>query len=431
MTVYVTVTYIICVYCSLQAALRSQTVGSKCIGVMVTASHNPECDNGVKIVDADGGMMAQSWEPYAEELVNAKDTNAILAAINRISLSHGVSKSTPCVVVVGRDTRPHSQNLVKCIIRGARAFGATVHDMGLTTTPQLHFIVQKANESATKFPILEIDRQSAVTNYYETIGKGYLDLVESALLPGQSLATVSVVVDGSNGIGSISITEFATVLNALKPDTLHVDLRNGAYTGPVNEGCGAEHVQKGQVPPKGLNPDADSGKTLCSFDGDADRIVFHSYLLEKKWILLDGDKIAALLSLFISQELQAAGLQEEFRLGVVQTAYANGASTIFLKKHNIPYTMAKTGVKYLHHKAHEFDIGTYFEANGHGTVLFSNKFMTHLSSLADSSPGNDTSSVADKRRKLAIRRLHVSVFSFIRMGMPGDLVSVHLTVLRQ
>lgn len=30
-----------------------------------------------------------------------------------------------------------------------------------------------------------------------------------------------------------------------------------------------------------------------------------------------------------------------------------------------------TGVKYLHHRALEFDVGVYFEANGHGTVVFS------------------------------------------------------------
>ena len=30
-------------------------------------------------------------------------------------------------------------------------------------------------------------------------------------------------------------------------------------------------------------------------------------------------------------------------------------------------------MKYLHQKALEFDIGIYFEANGHGTVLFSQK----------------------------------------------------------
>ena len=30
-----------------------------------------------------------------------------------------------------------------------------------------------------------------------------------------------------------------------------------------------------------------------------------------------------------------------------------------------------TGVKHLHHKASGYDVGVYFEANGHGTVLFS------------------------------------------------------------
>ena len=35
---------------------------------------------------------------------------------------------------------------------------------------------------------------------------------------------------------------------------------------------------------------------------------------------------------------------------------------------NIPVACVPTGVKHLHHKAKEFDIGVYFEANGHGTV---------------------------------------------------------------
>lgn len=39
----------------------------------------------------------------------------------------------------------------------------------------------------------------------------------------------------------------------------------------------------------------------------------------------------------------------------------------------VPVACTATGVKHLHHKATEYDVGVYFEANGHGTVVFSNK----------------------------------------------------------
>lgn len=65
-------------------------------------------------------------------------------------------------------------------------------------------------------------------------------------------------------------------------------------------------------------------------------------------------------------------------LGVVQTAYANGASTDYLKKLGLEVLFTKTGVKHLHERASEYDIGIYFEANGHGTVLFSEEFISWL-----------------------------------------------------
>ena len=39
-----------------------------CIGAMVTASHNPEHDNGVKLIDPHGEMLDQSWEIFANNL---------------------------------------------------------------------------------------------------------------------------------------------------------------------------------------------------------------------------------------------------------------------------------------------------------------------------------------------------------------------------
>lgn len=37
-----------------------------------------------------------------------------------------------------------------------------------------------------------------------------------------------------------------------------------------------------------------------------------------------------------------------------------------------------TGVKHLHHAAHKYAIGVYFEANGHGTVLFSDQALKDI-----------------------------------------------------
>ena len=102
--------------------------------------------------------------------------------------------------------------------------------------------------------------------------------------------------------------------------------------------------------------------------------------------LVDGDKILSLFAVFIKEQLNTLSKEGSentsssyhARLGVVQTAYANGASTDYLKKLGLEVVFAPTGVKYLHEKAAEYDIGIYFEANGHGTIIFSESFLCWL-----------------------------------------------------
>lgn len=49
-----------------------------------------------------------------------------------------------------------------------------------------------------------------------------------------------------------------------------------------------------------------------------------------------------------------------------------------------------TGVKHLHHAAEHYDIGVYFEANGHGTVLFSQPTQDALVAHQPSTPAQST-----------------------------------------
>lgn len=49
-------------------------------------------------------------------------------------------------------------------------------------------------------------------------------------------------------------------------------------------------------------------------------------------------------------------------------------------RQRVPTTCVPTGVKHLHHAAESYDIGVYFEANGHGTVLFSPSALAKIHS---------------------------------------------------
>ena len=103
--------------------------------------------------------------------------------------------------------------------------------------------------------------------------------------------------------------------------------------------------------------------------------------------LLDGDRIATLAAAFVGDMARGAGLGGKLEAGVVQTAYANGASTDYIASNlRLPTVCTPTGVKHLHHAATRFDVGVYFEANGHGTVLFGDKAVKRIGNHAPQSP---------------------------------------------
>ncbi|XP_040998417.1 phosphoacetylglucosamine mutase-like [Juglans microcarpa x Juglans regia] len=388
------------------AALRSLKMESSVIGIMITASHNKVTDNGVKIADPSGGMLSRDWEPFADALANALTPQHLLQLITEFVEKERIPLDgvRPATILLGRDTRPSGESLLEAAKQGVSSIlGVVAIDMGIVTTPQLHWMVRARNKGMKAY---ELD-------YFEQLSSSFRCLID--LIPSKgrmSEGDLKVVVDGANGVGGEKLELLKKML-----DNLFVEVRNSGRDGVLNEGVGADFVQKEKVVPHGFGSQ-DIGLRCASLDGDADRLVYFCVPSSKGCSdieLVDGDKILSLFAIFIKEQLSTlskergenTGSNYQARLGVVQTAYANGASTDFLKKLELEVIFTPTGVKHLHEKAAEFDIGIYFEANGHGTILFSESFLCWLEArhkeLSSVSKGSEQETAA--LRLLAVSTL--------------------------
>lgn len=398
----------------LLAALRSLKTRAV-IGLMITASHNKISDNGVKVADPNGGMLTQDWEPFADSLANAPDSYTLVEIIDDFVKKEKIALAGEweAEVFLGRDTRPSGLSLLEAAKQGvASIVKANAKDMGVLTTPQVHWMVRARN----------MGLEASEHNYFAQLSSSFRYLLELIPRGSRIVGTCDkLIVDGADGVGGGKLESLKGLLIGLC-----MEVRNSG-NGVLNEGVGADYVQKEKVVPRGFGP-ADVGIRCASFDGDADRLVY--FLVQpnsNKIELVDGDKIMALFALFIEEQLSILNKSgdgtvrpHQTRLGIVQTAYANGASTSFLKQLGLEVAFTPTGVKHLHEKAAEYDIGIYFEANGHGTVLFSEAYLCYLEDI-----NCNVSLTSTEKQKAASRLLAVS--KLINQAV-GDAVSGLLLV---
>jgi len=370
------------------------------IGVQITASHNPLQDNGIKFIGADGLMMKTEFEKYVEEFANIEDLQQACKYledffVNTMNGGKPIDWSQEGYVFIGCDTRTSSPVLIGCLMQGILYSGSQFLNFGTVTTPQLHFMVLTFNKDYRQaLPKFDYKPDDLLQIYYDTFGgtllKAFDLLAEMGLVDKNKKKRTYV--DCSNGVGGIHQEKMTQdYFNKI----FNVTVLNSKNTEFLNEECGSEFVQKEKKVPRGLldliNKEVPESENLddvsfLSYDGDADRTVYYrAFRNTQEADLFEGDKMGALYALFcqttirkitdLQNKLQGTiDLKEDFSqwtIGAALTAYANGAAqkyyTDVLK---VKLMIEPTGVKYLHRAAENFDIGVYFESNGHGTVVY-------------------------------------------------------------
>ncbi|KAL1978451.1 hypothetical protein VTN31DRAFT_1310 [Thermomyces dupontii] len=360
----------------LLAGLRSRKLNGQWIGVMVTASHNPADDNGVKLVDPMGEMLEAEWESYATRLANAPQ-ESVGQVYEELIKEIDINMENPARVVFARDTRASGARLVGILNAALTASDVEFQDFKYLTTPQLHYIVRCLNTLGTPYEYGEPTEQG----YYVKLAEAFKRVMKNVKVQG------SLTVDCANGVGGPKLRELIKYLPPADQGGIDIKVVNDDVINPdrLNFECGADFVKtKQRAPPSSKAAPLDR---CASLDGDADRLVY--YFLDENGVfrLLDGDRIATLAASFISDLARHAGIAQKLKIGVIQTAYANGSSTDYIEKVlKLPSVCTKTGVKHLHHAAMRFDVGVYFEANGHGTVTFSESALKTIRTAEPQSP---------------------------------------------
>lgn len=419
------------------------------LGCIITASHNPHHDNGIKLFAPSGEMIESEWEHVMNEFINTR--GSIQELLRGYFYDHegfeehleNFRKKYAIRVLIGSDNRATSPKLVSLFKSGVDAlFGTLGLDtsesviIGKVTTPTLPFLLHCG--------YIQVSSDAVYLDYIETaFGDAVQVFRKMGLLRDVSTIDIheELYYDCSFGVGGLKIWRFCNCIRMLG---IHPYVCNSSIPGDpskmtkmLNSGCGSDYVLARNTAPFSVKDvNIYTGKRFCSFDGDVDRVIYFVSYGGGKCTVFHGDHLLLIKVLFLRFLLKSCKLK--LNVGIFQTRYSNGAITSYIhslisqwnhESDNVKWhhEFFNSGVKHAQRAATKYDLSVYYEKNGHGAIVSRiNGKMVTTESMGDQngdllgtvlnlfSPGGDAI-VNSLVLELALKVLKMTVYDCLNM----------------
>lgn len=363
------------------------------IGLMITASHNPVNDNGIKLIDHDGESIPTEYEEICNEFVNStKGEEIFVKYLLKICKIPGIkqmkshfNKNTR--ILLGRDTRPSSPELIHDVIELLKYLEIPYYYHHIVSTPELHYLTKETNATGKiivhhnyinflliNFSILKNSKSKI---YFKTsasinedknfcctfcINEGNRPFeineekkIESFNAKSIELSDKDVSIEQTDKIILHPVdTAYGVGSKVLKDLKLNIEIITGDL---LNFNCGSDYVLTSGKPKHFIED-----TWQAAFDGDADRIIYFK-MKNDKIRILDGDNLCIKLGMILNKVFP------EQKIGCVLSIYSNSKAINFAKQF-MQVEIAETGVKNFIKKVKAFELGLFFEPNGHGSLHY-------------------------------------------------------------
>ena len=290
------------------------------------------------------------------------------------------------LVVIGKDTRRSGYLLEPALTAGFIAMGMDVLLVGPMPTPAISMLVKSLRAdlgimisashnpyqyngikifgpTGAKLDSVTEDKIANLINDYpknikfaspENLGKAtrlddapgrYIEFAKSTFPNNKTLTGMKILVDSANGAAYHLSKKIFWELGA---EVIHIGNQPDGFN--INKDCGSTHCACAQEAV--LAHKADVGIVL---DGDADRVI----MIDEKGNIVDGDKILAIIALYMKQHGELAGNS------VVATHMSNIGLETFLCDKGINLIRTDVGDKYVSRALEEGSYCLGGEQSGH------------------------------------------------------------------